>query len=142
MNVRTQIDEYDDGKNPQFLLFVDGEVEQGLDMNHREVRLTERAAGGETFRIDMQAYTGTLYSEFNLIVELYWLDEEVDGLYYDLQVPLWAFPRMDEDDKTRLDIQTVLNDAVEIPGLDGRKMSKSYGNAISLSPYRPCSTTR
>lgn len=27
----------------------------------------------------------------------------------------------------------VLNDAVEIPGLDGRKMSKSYGNAISLS---------
>lgn len=26
----------------------------------------------------------------------------------------------------------VLNDAVEIPGLDGRKMSKSYGNAISL----------
>lgn len=27
----------------------------------------------------------------------------------------------------------VLNDAVEIPGLDGRKMSKSYGNAIGLS---------
>ncbi|MDU1389452.1 MAG: tryptophan--tRNA ligase, partial [Eggerthella sp.] len=27
----------------------------------------------------------------------------------------------------------VLNDAEEIPGLDGRKMSKSYGNAISLS---------
>lgn len=27
----------------------------------------------------------------------------------------------------------ILNDAVEIPGLDGRKMSKSYGNAIALS---------
>lgn len=27
----------------------------------------------------------------------------------------------------------ILTDAVEIPGLDGRKMSKSYGNAISLS---------
>lgn len=27
----------------------------------------------------------------------------------------------------------VLNDAVEIPGLDGRKMSKSYGNSIALS---------
>ena len=27
----------------------------------------------------------------------------------------------------------LLNDALEIPGLDGRKMSKSYGNAISLS---------
>ncbi len=29
--------------------------------------------------------------------------------------------------------EALLNDAVEIPGLDGRKMSKSYGNAISLS---------
>ena len=27
----------------------------------------------------------------------------------------------------------LLTEAVEIPGLDGRKMSKSYGNAISLS---------
>lgn len=27
----------------------------------------------------------------------------------------------------------ILNDTPEIPGLDGRKMSKSYGNAISLS---------
>ncbi len=27
----------------------------------------------------------------------------------------------------------LLNDSVEIPGLDGRKMSKSYGNAISLA---------
>ncbi len=27
----------------------------------------------------------------------------------------------------------LLNDVVEIPGLDGRKMSKSYGNSISLS---------
>lgn len=27
----------------------------------------------------------------------------------------------------------LLNESVEIPGLDGRKMSKSYGNAISLS---------
>ena len=29
--------------------------------------------------------------------------------------------------------EALLNDTVEIPGLDGRKMSKSYGNAISLS---------
>lgn len=27
----------------------------------------------------------------------------------------------------------ILSDAIEIPGLDGRKMSKSYGNAIALS---------
>ena len=80
LNVRTQIDEYDDGKNPQFLLFVDGEVTQGLDMNHREVRLLERARGGETLRLDLQSYTGTLYSEFKFNAELYWLAEEVNGM--------------------------------------------------------------
>ena len=30
MHVCTQIDEWDDAKNPQFLLFVDGTVTQGL----------------------------------------------------------------------------------------------------------------
>ncbi len=29
--------------------------------------------------------------------------------------------------------EALLTDAIEIPGLDGRKMSKSYGNAIALS---------
>ena len=33
MHVCTQIDEWDDAKNPQFLLFVDGKVTQGVDMN-------------------------------------------------------------------------------------------------------------
>ena len=129
LNVRTQIDEYDDGKNPQFLLFVDGEVTQGLDMNHREVRLLERARGGETLRLDLQSYTGTLYSEFKFIAELYWLDEEVNGLYYDLQVPLWAFPRMDEDDKNRLDIQTALNEAVNLLDLR-RPYSGEFADSV------------
>ena len=31
MHVCTQIDEWDDGKNPQFLLFVNGEIVQGID---------------------------------------------------------------------------------------------------------------
>ena len=38
--VKTQIEEWDDGKNPQFLLFVNGEATQGLDMNHRLVHMT------------------------------------------------------------------------------------------------------
>ena len=33
--LRTQIEEWDDAKNPQFLIFVNGELKQGADMNHR-----------------------------------------------------------------------------------------------------------
>ncbi len=35
-------------------------------------------------------------------------------------------------DRVFLEPEGLLNDVCEIPGLDGRKMSKSYGNAISL----------
>ena len=46
MHVCTQIDEWDDGKNPQFLLFVNGEIVQGIDMNHRDVLLEPQRRGG------------------------------------------------------------------------------------------------
>ena len=114
MKIRTQIEEWDDGKNPQFLVFVNKEVVQGADMNHRDIRLTPEAVGGEVLDIDIQAYTGTLHREFSFLVDLYVLDEAINHLYYDLQVPLWAFPRMDKDSKIRLDIQTVLNDTINL----------------------------
>ena len=114
MKVRTQIEEWDDGKNPQFLLFLNGKETQGLDMNHREVRLFEHAPAGEKLRVDIQAYTGTLHSEFRFLVELYEQDEAINRLYWDLQVPLRAFSRMQEDGQNRLAIQTVLNDTINL----------------------------
>ncbi len=114
LKIRTQIEEWDDGKNPQFLVFVNKEVVQGADMNHREVLLRKCAVGGETMDIDIQAYTGTLHREFRFLVNLYVLDEAINKLYYDLQVPLQAFPRLGADSKVRMDIQTVLNDTINL----------------------------
>lgn len=114
MHVCTQIDEWDDAKNPQFLLFVDGKVTQGIDMNHRDVLLTRCAKAGETYRLELQAYTGILHTEFNLIVDLREIDPEIQGLYYDLAVPLQAFPRLEPDGKPRRDLEWVLNDAVNL----------------------------
>jgi len=114
MKIRTQIEEWDDGKNPQFLLFVNNQVVQGADMNHREVLLRRRAVGGEELDIDIQAYTGTLHREFSFLVDLYVLDEQINRLYYDLLVPLQAFPRLGQDSKVCLDIQTVLNDTINL----------------------------
>ena len=78
LKVRTQIEEWDDAKNPQFLLFVNGRETQGIDMNHREVQLFPSAPGGEKLQLDIQAYTGTLHSEFRFLVDLYEQDEEID----------------------------------------------------------------
>ncbi len=114
MQVRTQIDECDDAKNPQFLLFVNGEAVQGIDMNHREVLLAREAQAGETLQIELQAYTGILHTEFNLIAEMCEVDARIEELYYDLWVPLAAFPRMDAEDRNRKEIERVLNETVNL----------------------------
>ena len=49
LHVGTQIDEWDDAKNPQFLLFVNGEAVQGIDMNHRDVFLSPSAVAGRSW---------------------------------------------------------------------------------------------
>ena len=114
LRVCTQIDEWDDGKNPQFLLFVDGEIVQGIDMNHRDVLIARHAGAGRACRLDLQAYTGTLHTEFSLIVEWREVDPEIEGLYWDLQVPLQAFPRLEKQDQNRLALERTLNDAVNL----------------------------
>lgn len=114
MHVCTQIDEWDDGKNPQFLLFVNGEIVQGVDMNHRDVLLSPSAQAGQPLCLELQAYTGTLHTEFNLIVEFREIDPEIEGLYWDLQVPLQAFPRLEAESQSRMDLERVMNDAINL----------------------------
>lgn len=113
----TQLEGGDDACNPQFLLFVNGKVTQGMDVNHRDVLLAEHARAGETYQLDLQAYTGVLHHEFRLSGTLVEVDREVEGLYYDLQVPIWAFPRMREMKLPTYPMEKVLNDAVNMVDL-------------------------
>lgn len=135
LKVRTQIDEWDDGKNPQFLLFLNGKAAQGLDMNHREVRLFAEAPAGESLQADIQAYTGTLHSEFQFLVDLYEQDEEINRLYWDILVPLRAFPRMKEDDRNRLAIQTVLNETINLLDLREPYSEGFYASLRAAQAY-------
>ena len=135
MHVRTQIDEWDDAKNPQFLLFVNKAVTQGMDMNHRDVLLTEAAVAGETLTLELQSYTGILHTEFNLIAEMQEIDPLIEKLYYDLWVPLAAFSRMDEDDKTRRDIENILNNMVNLLDLRTPYSEAFYASLREASDY-------
>ncbi len=71
-------DDWDDGRNPQFLLFANGEVIQGMDINHREVLVRENAKAGEKIQLDLQSYTGTLHSEFRLLADLEEHDAKIE----------------------------------------------------------------
>ncbi|HOK70672.1 MAG TPA: alpha-mannosidase, partial [Bacillota bacterium] len=101
-----------DATNPQFLLYVDGKIVQGLDVNHCEAILCSSGEPGRIYRIDLDAYSGMRESRPSLYAELIAIDEKVRKLYYDIVVPLGVVQNLPEDDKTRIDMLLVLNEAL------------------------------
>lgn len=110
-----------DAVNPQFLLFVNGEIVQGVDTNHQEVRLLERARGGEHLVIDLQAYTGRdndhnhgSTENLRLYGKLMEVDEAVTECYYNLSVPNKIVGHLPKDDLHRIKLQLALEQAVNL----------------------------
>ena len=122
-------------KNPQFLLFVNGVVVQGIDLNHRDVFLCPEAKAGETLTLELQAYTGTEHTEFNLFADMQEIDDKIEKLYYDLWVPLSAFSRMEEDDKNRKDIENILNRTINYLDLRTPYSDEFYRTLQEASDY-------
>ena len=135
IRISSQIDEWDDGTNPQFIVFVNGEVYQGIDMNHRECLITRSGKAGETLTIDLQAYTGIMHEEFALRTQIEEIDAEIEKLYYDLWVPLAAFSRMEADDKNRKDIEHVLNETINLLDLRTPYSEDFYRSVREASAY-------
>jgi alpha-mannosidase len=108
-----------DAINPQFILYVDGELIQGLDVNHREVIIAESAEANREYTIDLHAYSGMQSKKSFLFGELVVVEKELRRLYFNIQVPVWVIEKLPKDDKKSIDMLTVLNDTINI--LDLRK---------------------
>jgi alpha-mannosidase len=106
-----------DAINPQFMLFINGERRMGLDVNHREVLLTESAKAGETFEILLQAYTGDNNFSLHLDSEFKVQEPAVVQYYYDLQVPYEVARLLREDSHDRQVILKSLNDSLNLVDL-------------------------
>ncbi|MBQ8351053.1 MAG: alpha-mannosidase [Clostridia bacterium] len=77
--------------NPQFLAYVDGKMQQGLDTNHTDLLLD----GKDDFDVYIYAYTGQNIPTVELHVSLYTPNPLVEKLYYDLLVPLQVLEFLD-----------------------------------------------
>ena len=106
-----------------------------MDMNHREVLITRSAKAGQTYHIELQSYTGTLHAEFSLIAEMWEVDPEINSLYWDLQVPLRAFSRLDEESRSRMDLTRVINDTVNLLDLREPYSEAYYASIREASAY-------
>ena len=108
LNFKT-FDEGWDAINPQFILYVNGEHMQGLDMNHREVIISKNAIAGEIYELDLHAYSGMIEDKKpTLYGELVTIDMVLRELYFNLQVPVWVCEKLGVEDKRRIDMLLVL----------------------------------
>lgn len=119
-----------DATNPQFILYVNGEQIQGVDINHREIILTHNAVAGEKYEIDLHAYAGMLADKLatlsgNLVV----IDMASRELYWNLKVPVDVCKELEKEDKNRVDMITVLNEAVNLIDLR-RPKSELYDESV------------
>ena len=103
-----------DARNPQFSLYVNGSLMQGMDVNHTEALLTGHARAGEVFRIVLSAFTGDHNDYLKLDSQVLVLDRKTEKYYYDLKVPYDAARLLPEDSDEFLSIIPCLNESVNL----------------------------
>ncbi len=107
--LRIRTDETDwDAVNPQFIVYVDGKITQGLDTNHTTVRLS----GKKSYNLHIYAYAGMHYKiRVRFYADIMIEHPEVTKLYYDALIPSQVLEYADENSKEYHEIVTRLNSA-------------------------------
>lgn len=124
-----------DALNPQFLVYINGEIIQALDVNHREVLLSTKAVAGEKYIIALKAFSGMQEGLVDLNCSLITLDKDIEKLYYDIKVPLEVAELLDKEDKRSIDIFQYLNEAINILDLRKPYSEKFYESVTASDEY-------
>jgi len=124
-----------DVHNPQFMIFVNGKLVQGLDINHTEILLTKKAKAGEKYIIDLQAYSGSVDSLSECKNTVCAFDEKIEKLYYDLFVPLDVIKLLPKENKDRIDTIKYLVKAVNMIDLRRPYNEEFYTSIDSALKY-------
>lgn len=101
--------------NPQFIAYVDGKLQQGIDKNHRDVFMTEGI-----HQVALYAYSGSIHDQYvDFLATLKLIDEKTKKLYYDIRVPFEILEFEDENSKNYFEIKKYLNNTLNL--IDFRK---------------------
>ncbi len=97
--------------NPQFLVYINGNIVCGQDMNHNEVILTDCAKAGEVFEYGLYAYSNSAAKDVFLLLDMAVMQKQVEELYYDMKVPFEIASLLKTDDVRRTEYFKLLNEA-------------------------------
>lgn len=103
-----------DATNPQIAAYVNGALVQGMDVNHRELRISPAAKAGEIYSVFLLVYTGETGGIYQWKSILRGVDEPVYSLYYDLLVPWQCLELMEADSEEYHDLIGILNETVNL----------------------------
>ena len=99
-----------DPDKPQFLIYVDGEMRQGMDTNHTELLLDSK----NQHEIYVYAYTGPKIAQCRFYAELFSYRPDVEKLWYDIKVPLDSLSYLEEYSNEYQSILKHLDQAVSL----------------------------
>ncbi|WP_343246325.1 alpha-mannosidase [Diplocloster hominis] len=124
-----------DASNPQGAVYINGELAQGLDVNHTSVFIKGKDTGAaytdgpEYCEVLILLYSGEEAREFPFHARLCAVDDRTEEFYYDLLVP-WQCARLMEKEETQYQrLMEVLNGTVN--RLDLRRIgSREYYDSL------------
>ena len=122
-----------DATNPQIAAYVNGKLQQGLDVNHRNLRISECAKAGEVYSVFMSVYTGERGSIYQWDSKLRAIDTVVYKFYYDLLIPWQCLELMEEDSREYTDLLGILNKTINL--LDFRMADKFVESVKAADTY-------
>lgn len=115
-----------DATNPQFQIYIDGKIKQGMDVNHTETILTYQSNGNETYDIEFLAYHGLTDEKIKITTCIVAVDSVTETFWYDLNVPLTSAALLPADSRDRLTILKTLSEAADIIDLRNAYSAEYY----------------
>lgn len=120
-----------DAVNPQILLFLNGEIVQGLDTNHTEVKVNSDTE----YEAFCYFYAGLSGESVRFIPSVSVKNTAVEQLYYDLKVPFEGAKLFEVDSLTHIKSMRALDNAVRMLDMRDLTSPKFYESVKAASAY-------
>lgn len=109
LSLDTKINRVASTIRPQGLLYLNGKIVQGIDINHIEVKLNPGH-----YEMIMLFYTHDITDPFPLYLDIKYRDERIEKAYYDFFIPLQTLLILDQKDDNYFKMLPVLEKACNI----------------------------
>lgn len=121
--------------NPQFMVFVNGTLRQGMDTNHTVVPLDKEDYRNGSLELAFQAYTGLTDASYSFLPEVCVQDTAVRDLYYDMLTLFEAAHTLSEQSPQRFALLNTINEAINLLDLRNPESPDFYDGIEKARDY-------